>query len=245
MSDPSSAGSATTEQIFITPDSQVDLTSVFACEDGDFEVFWSGVVYVPGTIHIGRGTTVNIFGDASDRNASLEGSGSDYEVEGLSTMLPKVPNGLTSAAVSTIFQQQQQQSNATSAEPDPDVEDGAALAWPLFFVDGGQLFLENLAVRGGDAGNYTGSSVSSSGSSGVGGDIIVSGGGVHAVDANVTVTGCEFEDNFAQHLGGGIFTNRSTLVVVGSVFRRCQADVVSSPGDDAVGAGGGIGVSVE
>lgn len=111
---------------------------------------------------------------------------------------------------------------------------------PVFFVKGGELFLEGLAVRGGSANNsvdLVGDDPSSSA------DIVVSGGGLHAVDAIVTVTRCEFEDNFAQRLGAGIFANRSTLVVDTSVFRRCSAGDVPSPGDeDVLGAGGGIGV---
>ncbi|CAN0008375.1 unnamed protein product, partial [Scytosiphon promiscuus] len=78
---------------------------------------------------------------------------------------------------------------------------------PIFFVDGGSLHLENLAVRDGSTSNSSDGNVT---------QIVVSGGGVHAVDANVTVTGCEFEDNFAELWGGGIFANRSSLVVRGS-----------------------------
>ena len=111
---------------------------------------------------------------------------------------------------------------------------------PVFFVQGGQLFLEGLAVRGGNAtgsAHLLGDDPSSSA------DIAVSGGGVHAVDANVTVTGCEFADNVAHYWGGGIFANRSTVVVEATVFRGCSAGGVPSPGDEDVeGAGGGIGV---
>ena len=113
---------------------------------------------------------------------------------------------------------------------------------PIFFVQGGQLFLERLALRGGNANggaNLLGDNPSSSSSA----DIAVNGGGVHAVDANVTVVGCEFRDNFAQHWGGGIFANRSNLVVEASLFQGCSAGSMPSPGDEDVeGAGGGIGV---
>ncbi len=218
-------------------------------------MLWSGVVAVPETIYIGRGTTVWVVGSNSSGNSSFASSGADSsqqggDLEALSTALPPLPSGLTAAAVGP----------AASAE---DAGTPAAQPGPVFYVDGGQLFLQGLAVRGGyAAGDSTssGSSTSSSNSTSTitstitststststGGDSVVSGGGVSAIDANVTVTGCEFEDNFADYLGGGIFANRSSVVVVGSVFRRCQADVVPSPEvDDADGAGGGIGVSLE
>ncbi|CAN0193292.1 unnamed protein product, partial [Ectocarpus sp. 8 AP-2014] len=83
---------------------------------------------------------------------------------------------------------------------------------PLFFVDGGQLFLDSLAVRGGYTSNSTGSftyaastdatadGANSTTTSGVNqtaiATVVISGGGVHAIDSNVTVTGCEFEENY-------------------------------------------------
>eukprot|EP00752_Nemacystus_decipiens_P007772 g6941.t1 len=240
-------------EIFVTPDSELDLTSVFSCEGGEFDVFWSGVVHVPGPIFVGRNTTVRVVGDAAESSSTSLG-GSDYNIRGQSIALPLLPSGLTSAAVSTAFWQRQLQSNATTSSGYTDsggdssdtysYGEEAAPAGSIFVVDGGHLLLENLAVRGGDARNYSTSSGSSSigidGGSGQGYRFY--GGGVYAVDASVAITRCEFENNFAQNLGGGIYANRSTLVVIGSVFRRCQADVVSSPGDDANGAGGGIGV---
>ncbi|CAN0319726.1 unnamed protein product, partial [Hapterophycus canaliculatus] len=84
----------------------------------------------------------------------------------------------------------------------------------IFFVDGGTLSLENLAVRDG----YTTNSTSSLTYTGNVAQIVVSGAGIHAIDATVTVTGCEFEDNFSEMWGGAIFANRSSLVVTGSVF---------------------------
>ncbi|CAN0565920.1 unnamed protein product, partial [Laminaria digitata] len=81
---------------------------------------------------------------------------------------------------------------------------------PIFFVDGGQLFLENFAVRGGFVANSTSNPT-------------VSGAGIHAQYSNITVTRCEFEDNFAELWGGGVYGNRARLVVVDSVFRRCRA----------------------
>ncbi len=240
----------TAEHIFVSPNSGLDLTSLFSCEGGEFDVFWSGVVNVPGTIYIGRGTTVRIFGELPADGNGTNGSAKDIDqrrVEALSTRLPPLPNNLTSAAVSTASHHQTNQSTTTttSSAGGEGALAPAGAAGPIFFIDGGQLFLERLAVRGGVATNYT--EASSSDGSGNGGgssgsEAVTCGGGVHAVDANVTVAGCEFEDNFSEYLGGGIFTNRSTLVVTASVFRRCQAGVQSFPGDDAFGAGGGVGV---
>lgn len=54
---------------------------------------------------------------------------------------------------------------------------------------------------------------------------------------------CDFSDNFAEHWGGGIFANQSTLEVVDSVFRSCRAGFVSTVDDeDLEGTGGGIWV---
>lgn len=228
-------GDGGSERVWVTPDGELDLTSFFACEGGKFDVLWSGIVNVPGTIYIGRGTTVRIIGSVAEGNSSLGESSSDSDqprIAALSNKLPPLQNGLTAAVVSTLSDQ----SNASTASTSTTARDDGALdaqSGSIFFVDGGQLFLESLVVRGGNAINSTDASS---------GAVVVTGGGVHAVDANVTVTDCEFEDNFAQEMGGGIFTNRSTLVVVRSVFRRCQADAVSSPEDDVSGAGGGIGV---
>lgn len=226
-------GDGGAEKIIVTPEIGPDLANVFGCEGGEFHVSWSGVVGVPETIYIGRGTTVWIVGGNASSNSSLGAStdGDQQEhLEGLSTNLPPLPNGLAAAAVRTAS--------------DPQL---VAQLGPIFFVDGGQLFLEGLALRGGNATASSADNVvvnNSSSSSITGGDAVVSGGGIHAIDANVTVTGCEFEDNFAGHLGGGVFANRSYLVVVGSVFRRCHADTVPSPEEDVEGAGGGIGVSL-
>ncbi len=224
-------------ELVVTPESVLDLANIFACEGGEFQVSWSGVVTVPETIYIGRGTTVWVVGS----NASGNSSDSDQQgwVEGLSTRLPPLPNNLPDAAVRTASELEQQDMAANTSTTGAVASPG-----PIFFVDGGQLYLEGVAVRGGST------TASSADSSIASDEAVVSGGGVHAIDANVTVIGCEFEDNFAEYLGGGIFTNRSTLVVVGSVFRGCSADVVPSPEEiadeefDTDGAGGGIGVSL-
>ena len=264
-------GGGEAENVFVTPDSELDLANIFACEGGQFNVSWSGVVTVPETIYIGRGTTVRVVGSnpgsssnsssGSSSNSSSGsssnnrgglpptsgggggGGGDQQRVEALSTTLPPLPNGLAAAAVRAAsgLEKRNIAITTSSAEPFED-DDDVPLAdpGPVFFVDGGRLFLEGLAVRGGNAANSTRGG-DDYGDNGVA--AVASGGGVHAVDATVTVTGCEFENNYANSLGGGIFTNRSTLVVVGSVFRRCQADVLPSVEGDAVGAGGGIGVS--
>ncbi|CAN0426080.1 unnamed protein product, partial [Scytosiphon promiscuus] len=61
---------------------------------------------------------------------------------------------------------------------------------PILFVDGGQLFLENMVIRGGYVINSTDFPTAS-------------GGGIYANQSNITVTSCVFEDNFAEFAGGG------------------------------------------
>ncbi|CAN0002241.1 unnamed protein product, partial [Ectocarpus fasciculatus] len=118
-------------------------------------------------------------------------------------------------------------SSSSPSSTQEDEEIATAPTGPLFFIDGGQLFLDSLAVRGGYTSNSTGSftytasvddedaddganstTTSSSSSGGVNETfiaptVVVSGGGVHAIDSNVTVTGCEFEENYADRWGGG------------------------------------------
>ena len=71
------------------------------------------------------------------------------------------------------------------------------------------------------------------------------GGGIYAIRSNVSIARCEFNDNFAENLGGGIFANDSVLEVVDSMFRYCEAGFVSTFSDEDFlkGAGGGISVS--
>lgn len=210
------------QQVVVTPNAAVNLETVFDCEDGDFDVFWSGIVNVSSTIYIGSGTTVKIVGDTTDTATSNSSAnrtsavgGVDLKLSELSSEL-SIPSGLTSAVVGI-------------RPASPTALDDTSFG-PIFFVDGGELLLEGLAVRDGFATNSTNS-------------LSDSGGGVHAIDSNVTVIGCEFEDNFAEHWGGGIYANRSTLVVVDTVFRSCNAGVQSFAGDVSIDrAGGGIGV---
>lgn len=102
----------------------------------------------------------------------------------------------------------------------------------LFVVQpGGTLNLDGIAVRNGNSSLGEGAGIGN-------------GGGVYAHDANVTITGCAFEDNFAEVFGGGIFANESRVVVRDTEFRRCAAGFVPFSGqDDADGAGGGVSVS--
>lgn len=213
-----------------------NLSDVFACDDGEFNVSWVGVVYVSKTIKIGPGTIVRIFGETAmvttgtesssdpvssslkSRNSEKNSSDIDleFELERLSNGL-NLPQGLTSAAVASV--------GLGGGDSSSD------FFGPIFFVEQGELHLDSLAVRRGNSSN------SSS-------NVIVSGGGILAINSNVSVSGCVFEENFAQILGGGIHANLSTLVVKDSVFHRNHAGLQSFAGDeDAGSAGGGIAVS--
>ncbi|CAB1103370.1 unnamed protein product [Ectocarpus sp. CCAP 1310/34] len=252
------AGGLGAEEVTVTPESDgEELLSLFDCEGGEFNVSWSGEVAVPGTIYIGRGTTVRIFGEpgnsssgsnattpssrsssaaAGDSSAAAGSSGSssttssstsssverDQEwVEALSNRLPLLPNGLTSVAMGTFAAAStttasssgtSSSGNSSSSFPS-NTQEGEEVetttpTGPLFFVDGGQLFLDSLAVRGGYTSNSKGSftytastdaaddGANSTTTSGVNetaiATVVTSGGGVHAIDSNVTVTGCEF-----------------------------------------------------
>lgn len=222
-------------KVIVTPITAQNLTSMFNCEGGNFEVVWSGAVNVTGTIYIGMGTTVNITGKDSPNSmsgmesipgisssvagGSVNNSAGRIEVDDLTAML-SIPRGLTSAAVHVSVP-------GLSAATHESIHLGS-----MFFVDGGQLFLQNMAIRG--------RSLTSSNDSPT-----TSVAGIHAQHSNVSVTRCEFENNFTEFVGGGIFANKSTLTVVDSVFRRCRAGFQSGAGDEDVdGAGGGISVSM-
>ena len=210
-------------QIAVTNDTAYNLSTLFACEDGEFNVSWFGVVRVGGTITIGRGTTVRIFGEidtnsvlATSINSSSSTSASSNVSSDLELELETLSGGLNlpQELTSTV-----------------EVSDGVSFG-PIFFVDNGELYLEGLTIRGGSATNSTAGT-------------IIAGGGIYANFSQISVSSCVFEDNFAEYLGGGIHTNRSTLTVKDSVFRRNKAGFQSFPGDEDVdGAGGGIGVRI-
>lgn len=214
-------------RVSVTPTIGVNST-MFNCEGGDFEVSWSGVVTVRDTIYIGFGTTVNIMGQSSPMNTSdtaaipeascsINTTGHVGVHDPIATL--SIPRGLTSAAVRDL--------PLNMSEP----PNGSITFGPIFYVDGGELHLQNMAIRGGYVANSTNYPDAS-------------GGGIYAQRSNVTATWCEFEDNFAESEGGGIFANASTLVVIDSVFRRCRAGFRPEVGEEASGAGGGINVSM-
>ena len=211
-------GGAGAQQLNVTPTTtNLDITSVFACEGGDFEVHWSGEVSVSSTIFVGSGTTVRIYGDGN----SSEGNSSLSDQEGLEELTSGLvlPLGLSSAVVGT--------------------GSSSVSFGPMFYVDGGHLILEDLIVRGGYATNES-NALLIDGFRGLYGN----GGGVYAINSSVSIARCEFSDNFAEHLGGGIFANLSSVEVVNSAFRYCTAGHESTFEDeDLLGTGGGISVS--
>lgn len=101
---------------------------------------------------------------------------------------------------------------------------------PIFIIEDASLHLENVSLRN--------ASVTTLGLSGMSG-----GGGLSLVNAEVMITGCEFEDMFAELSGGGINAIDSRLVVNNSVFRRCISGPKPELGtEELVIAGGGIKV---
>lgn len=218
-------GGGGSQQLYVTSTAGLNITSAFDCEGGEFEVYWSGAVSVSGTIVIGQGTRVSIFGDGNSSESSNSSLSSREGLEELTSRL-ELPLGLTSAAVGVG-------SPDITADTDTSVSFG-----PMFFVNGGELILEDLIVRGGFAANTTRALEGIGGAHG-------NGGGVHAINATVSIARCEFVDNFAEHWGGGIFANQSTLTVVDSTFRNCDAGYLSTIEDeDLEGEGGGILVRI-
>lgn len=217
-------GAGTQHVVNVTSTADVNLTSIFDCEGGNFEVYWSGEVDVTDTIVIGNGTTVRIFGDDNSIEGDSGLSDDDEVVANLTSGLA-LPLGLTSAAVGMG------PPNVTAGAEKP------ASFGSMFYVDGGILILEDLIVRGGFADNTT------AGLDGVGG-FYGSGGGIYAVNSSVFVTRCDFNDNFAENMGGGIFAVESTVEVVDAMFIGCTAGFMATFDDeDQEGAGGGIYVS--
>lgn len=208
-----------TVEVQVTPATGLNLT-MFDCEGGVFDVFWSGVVNLNRTVRIGLDTTVTITGDNPDSTSDTTSmtESSNGEVDDHIPEMLSIPRGLASAAVRAA-------PSGISA-----IINESTPSFPIFFVDGGQLHLEYIAIRGGIVINTTDNSTSR-------------GAGIYAQQSQVTVSSCEFEDNFAEAAGGGTFANKSTLVVKDSVFSRCRAGFQAGPGDDVSGAGGGISVS--
>ena len=225
------------QNVTVTNGTELNLSTLFSCEDGEFNVLWSGVVQVSSTIKIGRGTTVRIFGEKIASSASTINSTASS------------PNKLTSTSSASSIGSSSSKSSSLGVDLQLELEmlseglnvpqltsaaegvHGGDPFGPVFFVDGGELHLEDVAVRNGNA--TTNSTVNT----------IVLGGGVYAIDSNISVLSCVFEDNFAELNGGGIHANRSTVTIRDSVFRRNKAGFQPSVNDDNIdGAGGGIGV---
>ena len=217
------SGDVAAQQVNITSATGLNF-SMFDCEEGEFNVFWNGHVNVTGTIVVGKGTTVRIYGNAAfsedDCTADEDGNDASETDCGLTYMIPDgltsglaLPRGLTSAAVGVAL-------STITADTDS--------FGPMFHVDSGTLILEDFVVRGGFEANSDEES----------------GAGVYAVDSNVSIFRCHFHDHFATTSGGGIFAEDSVLVVVNSTFSDCRAGREAIAGDDdADGTGGGIHVS--
>lgn len=198
--------------------------TMFDCENGDFNVYWHGVVNVSRPIYIGQGTTVRIFGTSdidsgditstsvsdstSSSSSSSTGVDLEFELERLSSNL-NLPQNLTSVALGGYNES----------------------LGPIFFVNGGELYLESMTIRGGYSSNSSDNSIRM-------------GGGINAYNATISANGSVFEDNFASYIGGGIHANRTTLIFRDTIFRRNHAGEESFAGDDdADSDGGGIAVS--
>ena len=70
--------------------------------------------------------------------------------------------------------------------------------YQIFYVDGGDLTINNITLTGGDAGNY--------------------GGAIDTVGGSLTVTNSRLEDNEAGLLGGAIATDNTNVIIRNSVF---------------------------
>ena len=230
------------QQVAVSNNTAFNLSTIFACEGGDFNVSWSGVVQVSSTIKIGNGTSVRIYGESVATSATVTAS-----TTGSGTSLASTSSS-TSSSRSTI-----DASNRISSYSSVDLEfdldrrssklnlpqeltsaavgfNGNASFGPIFLVDGGALHLERVVIRGGNSTKSTA-------------NMIAFGGGVQAISSNLSVSSCVFEDNFAEYRGGGIHATVSMLTVKDSVFRGNRAGFQSFPDDDTVnGNGGGIAV---
>lgn len=216
MAGNATSASGVTEYLKVTFENILNVSTMFNCTGGNFEVSWIGEVDVPRTIFIGSNTTVKIVGNATTTSSDSEYDSSnghstpDQRMEELLNEL-SLPKGLTSAAVGPEI------SGSTSR--------------PTFYVDGGELILENLIIRNDFEEVITNTTSNAN--------------GVYALSSVVTITSCVFKDKFAKEFGGGIFARSSTLMVLDSVFQGCRAGVELETADDIIeGAGGGIAVRI-
>ena len=69
-----------TQPIAVSSQNMSNISNLFACEGGEFNVSWSGVINVSSTIEIGRGTTVRIFGESPEHSSSSVNSSSGLYV---------------------------------------------------------------------------------------------------------------------------------------------------------------------
>ena len=229
-------------QVAISNDTAFDLSTIFACEGGEFNVSWFGVVQVSSTIKIGNGTSVRIYGENAATSAavtaSTTGSGTSLASASSSASRSRSIIGANNSSSSTANLEFELDRRSSDLNLPQELTSaavrlyGSASFGPFFFVDGGKLHLERVAIRGGNSTSSTANNV------------VGVGGGVYAISSNVSVSSCVFEDNFAEYLGGGIHASFSTLTVEDSVFRENRAGHQSFPDDDVVaGNGGGIAVS--
>ena len=206
-----------------------NISSLFACEGGEFNVSWSGVIQVSSTITIGRWTTVRIFGESPKHSSSSVSSSMTLASTSASNTDGISLNGSSGRDSSSSGYGLNVPQELTSAVVRANMSDPFG---PIFSVLDGELHLESVAIRGGNATTYSTSKA------------ITKGGGVYAYNSNVSIFGCIFEENFAESHGGGIQTNWSTLIVTDSVFRGNHAGFQSIVDEkDADGDGGGLGVS--
>ena len=70
--------------------------------------------------------------------------------------------------------------------------------YQIFYVDGGDLTINNITLTGGDGGSY--------------------GGAIDTVGGSLTVTNSRLEDNEAGLLGGAIATDNTNVIIRNSVF---------------------------
>lgn len=189
-------------QVTTISSSTEDVSSVFECDNGIFEVTWSGVVNISKSIVLGNGTRVSIVGDYGNGLGGLNAlGGSTDEVLSASTS--------GSSAVET---------------------NGLAFG-PIFVVVNASLSLDGIAVRSGNASESVGGGYSTGGGiHGENADISVvscefednfaelGGAGISANASDLVVTDTVFRrcragsvpeagDEDAAEAGGGIMVS--------------------------------------